>query len=61
MTDREMLELCRDAFEAIHVQRSVFFMKERSFEIGIPKGKTISQRLAATMQDKLREHLEIPD
>jgi hypothetical protein len=57
MTDREMLELCLQAFASVTTANASKMLLKR---MAVPHmGGTASYRLAKTMQMKLREHLGI--
>lgn len=57
MTDREMLELCLQAFEAIpKAETSKLFMKRMSW-VHVAYTGPAPYRLAKAMQQRLRKHL----
>jgi hypothetical protein len=63
MTDREMLELCMDAFKALPTATtSKVFIKKYGFkDAEVVYGGTASYKLAKSMYRRLREHLGVQE
>ena len=62
MTDREMLELCHEAFRAVTTaDASKRFMRNKDIPSATAYSGTAPYKLAVAMRRSLRDHLGIED